>query len=137
MEKRKAQVVIIAKNQLLLLETAKSRGDIFWQNVTGSVEENEDFLIGALREVQEETGIQAQSLIDLGLVFSFVDRFNKTVREKCYLCFLTKTPDIKLSDEHQNYKWIDITKVKDTDYKFPSNFEAFKKSLEMLERYKP
>ena len=137
MEKRKAQVVIIAKNQLLLLETAKSRGDVFWQNVTGSVEENEDFLIGAIREVEEETGITAQSLIDLGLVFTFTDRFNKLAREKCYLLYLPKVPEIKISNEHQSFKWVDITKVKDSDYKFPSNYEAFKKSLEMLERYKP
>lgn len=137
MEKRKAQVVIIAKNQLLLLETAKNRGDVFWQNVTGSVEDNEDFLIGAIREVKEETGIEAQSLIDLGLVFSFTDRFNKLAREKCYLLYLAKVPEIKISNEHQNFKWVEISKVKDSDYKFPSNYEAFKKSLEMLERYKP
>lgn len=136
MEKRKAQVVIIAKNQLLLLETAKSRGEVFWQNVTGSVEENEDFLIGALREVQEETGIKAQSLIDLGIVFSFTDRFNKLAREKCYLLYLPKLPEVQLSLEHQSFKWIEISKVKDTDFRFPSNYEAFKKSLEMLERYK-
>ncbi len=136
MEKRKAQVVIIAKTQLLLLETSKSRGDNFWQNVTGSIEENEDFLIGAIREVFEETGISAQSLIDLGLVFNFIDRFNKNVREKCYLLYLPKTPEVKISEEHQNYRWIDIANVKDGDFKFSSNFEAFKKSLEIMERYK-
>lgn len=137
MEKRKIQVVVIAKNQVLLLETAKSRGEHFWQNVTGSVEDNEDFLMGALREAQEETGILAQSLIDLGLVFNYTDRFNKSVREKCYLLFLQKIPDIKISSEHQNYKWLDILSIKETDYKFPSNFDALKKSLEMLERFKP
>lgn len=136
MEKRKVQVVIIAKNQLLLLQV-KNRGDTFWQNITGSVEDNEDFLIGALRETEEETGIKAPSLIDLGLVFSFTDRFQKVVREKCYLLYLPKIPDVVLSEEHQDFKWIELNKVKETDYKYPSNFEAFKKSIEMLERYKP
>ncbi len=138
MEKRKAQIVIIAKNQLLLLQTAKARGvEPFWQNITGSVEESEDFLTGALRELHEETGIKAQSLIDLGLVFSFTDRFNKLAREKCFLYFSPKPVDIQLSEEHQNFKWIEISKVREIDFKYPSNFEAFKKSLEMLEKFKP
>ncbi len=138
MEKRKAQIVIIAKNQLLLLQTAKARGvEPFWQNITGSIEEHEDYLSGGLRELQEETGIKAQSLIDLGLVFSFNDRFQKLAREKCFLYYSPKAIDIQLSEEHQSFKWIEISKVKETDFKYPSNFEAFKKSLEMLEKYKP
>ncbi len=136
METKKAQIVVIAKNQLLLLQV-KNRGDDFWQNITGHIEGNEDILIGALREVEEETGIHATSLIDLGLVFNFKTRFDKTAREKCYLLYLPKTPEIKISSEHQAYKWVEITKVRESDYKYPSNFEAFRKSLEMLDRYKP
>lgn len=127
---KKVQVVVIDKarapKQLLLLQTKKERGS-FWQNITGSLEEGETFYKGALRELKEETGIEASSLIDLDLGFKFKDRWEKDVLEQVYLCPLEETPkEIKISElEHQDYKWISIDKVKNEHFKYPSNYEAF------------
>lgn len=100
-----------------------------FQNITGSVEENESFDEAAARELNEEIGVNAK-LIDINHSFQFKDRFGFEVLEKVFLCELDKIPEIKLSHEHQAFKWIPINKVTPNDFVFPTNFEAFKKALE-------
>ncbi len=132
-EKRKAQVVILCQDHILLLKCQGRRQDV-WQNVTGSVESHEDFLIGAIRELKEETGIESVSLIDLGLIHRFIDQYQKFVVEKCFLYYSPKKPQIILSEEHSEFQWIPVSKIKETDYTFPSNYQAYKKAKEILER---
>ena len=126
--KQKIQIVTIAENQLLLLQFAKFHNFGF-QNITGSVELGETFLEAAERELQEEIGI-TQELKDIGLEFSFQDQWGYIVTEKVFLNKLDKIPSITLSDEHQSFKWIPIKEVTVGDFVFPTNFDAFKKSLE-------
>lgn len=126
--KQKIQIVTIAQNQLLLLEFARFYPGGF-QNITGSVEDNETFEKGALRELSEETGITAD-LIDIDLNFQFADRWGHEVVEKVFLCHLKNIPSITLSEEHISFKWVPIENVKPEDFVFPSNFEAFRKALE-------
>lgn len=128
--KQKIQIVTIADNRLLLLQFAKYHNEGF-QNITGSVEDQEGFDQAAARELQEEIGIIAP-LKDTGLVFQFLDRWGFMVEEKVFLCHLEKIPSIKLSDEHQSYKWVPIEKVSVKNFVFPTNFEAFQKALEFI-----
>ena len=60
-------VVHTAQLEVLLLERAAHPG--YWQSVTGSQEEGEDLGDTAVREVTEETGIDARRhrLLDWGL----------------------------------------------------------------------
>ena len=127
--KQKIQIVTIAENQLLLLQFAKFHNNGY-QNITGSVEKEETFFDAATRELFEETGLN-KPLIDTQLQFEFLDRWGFKVIEKVFLCKLDKIPTIILSDEHLSYKWIPINKVNLNDFVFPTNFEAFKKSLEL------
>ena len=86
MKKLKTQIVVIAAHNnikyLLLLQTSKERS-YMWQNVTGSVDKNEDFLDAAKRELFEETGINSTP-ISTSLEFCFTDRWNKKVSEKVF-----------------------------------------------------
>ena len=129
MPKEKIQIVTIAENQLLLLQFAKFHNNGF-QNITGSVEKGETFREAANRELFEETGLSGH-LIETPLQFEFLDRWGFKVLEKVFFCKFDKIPSITLSDEHLNYKWIPINKVTLNDFVFPTNFEAFKKSLEL------
>jgi dATP pyrophosphohydrolase len=137
---KKVQVVIIDISRipfsLLLLKTNKKRGE-FWQSVTGSVENEETYHQGALRELQEETGIETDGLVDLDFNFEFMDRFQKQVKEQVYLCLLKKTPgEIKISpEEHTDYKWVKVNELSKEDFKFESNYHAFIKAINHCKKY--
>ena len=131
--KKKIQIVIIAENKLLLLQFAKLYNGGF-QNITGSVEKDETFLEAAHRELEEEIGNSATDLYDLNIDFYFHDQWENDIHEKVFLCQFEKTRTIKLSHEHQNFKWIPIEKVSIKDFVFPSNFKAFQKALEFIEK---
>lgn len=135
MEKsKKVQVVVFRKHEdnlfvLLLLTNEKSGA--FWQNITGSVEAEEDFVEGAKRELHEETQIIAD-VFDTHYEFSFHTRWNKDVVERCFYCFTTHD-SIVLSDEHQDYKWANVKELKNESFKFETNFIAFQKALACID----
>jgi len=131
--KKKIQIVIIAENKLLLLQFAKLYDGGF-QNITGSVEKNESFLEAAHRELEEEIGNSTTDLCDLNCDFYFHDQWKNDVHEKVFLCQFEKIPTIKLSHEHQDFKWIPIEKVSIKDFVFPSNFKAFQKAMEFIKK---
>ena len=127
--KQKVQIVTIAEGQLLLLQFCADRGEGF-QNITGSVEDDETFLEAARRELLEEIGV-ASDLIDLNFSFHFHDRWGCDVEEKVFLYHPNSLPTIKLSPEHQSFKWISVAEVSVEDFAYPTNHQAFLKALEM------
>lgn len=141
--KKKVQVVVLSKDldlglnssQVLLLEfnSKNSQGPIGFQNITGSVEDNESFIQAAKRELLEETGIDSE-VLDCHFDFTFTDRWNNETEciEKLFLCVIKpEYKKIKISNEHQSYKWVDIKLIREIDYTFPSNFIALNKALEL------
>lgn len=127
--KQKVQVVTIAEGQLLLLQFAKFHNEGF-QNITGSVEYDESYLEAARREMLEEIGV-SDNVVDTGMTFHFHDRWGCDVEEKVFLYNPPAKPAIRLSEEHQSYKWIPVSLVRREDFVFPTNFDAFKKALEL------
>lgn len=136
MKHKKIQVCVIAsrknKYYLLRLLTNKRTGG-FWQNITGSVEGKESYKAAAIRELFEETGIdQTQHLKKLDFEIEFFDKWKRSVIEKAYLAQISDTIEIQLSAEHDKFEWLEINKVNEEHFKFPSNFEVFKKACDKL-----
>jgi dATP pyrophosphohydrolase len=103
--------------QVLIMERADKPG--FWQSVTGSIEAGESPYDAAIREVQEETGLDA-------LAYKFEDwqasnvyeiyphwrhRYAPGVTENVEHLFGLELPapvDVQLApDEHVRYEWVD------------------------------
>ncbi len=132
---KKVQIVIANKNEVLLFKTNKKRGS-FWQNVTGSVEGEETFLAGAVREVAEETGLSKIEFIELTPEFSFKDRWEKDVLEKTFLGLIKEDhPKIIIDPkEHDEFKWHPIVDIVSQNYFYSSNYATFIAAVEKLKK---
>jgi len=138
--KRKVQIVILSQNhetkdlEALVFKTNKERGS-FWQNVTGSVEDNESFDDAAVRELIEETGVDPthikQHIFDMESEFFFIDRKERRAQEKVYY-YLGPKWDIKICEEHIDFKWLSAQGIHRDLYKYESNYQALTKALEKI-----
>lgn len=126
--------------KVLLMERADKKG--FWQSVTGSLEENETPKDAAIREVFEETGINASHyhLEDwkLSHIYEIYKhwryRYAPDVTHNTEHIFGLKVPAniaIQLSaDEHVQYLWVDWRDAMDKVFSW-TNVEAIKKLAEI------
>lgn len=98
--------------EYLLLQA--SYGERHWTPPKGHVDPGETDYIAALREVEEETGLDRSK-------FFFYEHFKRLIeyeangKEKEVAYWLAELKDkdtpIKLSREHQDYKWLPIDKA--------------------------
>ena len=109
----------------LLLKRTEERGG-FWQPVTGGVEEGEDLLYAARREVMEETGfLKVKKMYDVRYKFNFKVG-DKDITEYVF-AFEVDSMDVNFSKrEHSEIKW--VTYEEALKYlKWETNKEALKK----------
>ena len=110
-------LIYTADLQVLLMERADKAG--FWQSVTGSLEGDETIEQTAIREVMEETGLDAlkyhlqnwQASNVYEIYPHWRHRYAPGVVENTEHLFGLELPnklDIKLApDEHVRYEWVD------------------------------
>ncbi len=101
--------------QVLLLERADRPG--FWQSVTGSIEAGETPRDAAIREVMEETGLDASQVVDwhISNVYEIYPhwrhRYAPGVTQNIEHIFGLSLPavvPVKLAPaEHLRYEWVD------------------------------
>lgn len=126
--------------QVLIMERADKAG--FWQSVTGSIEGDETPYQAAIREVKEETGLDA-------LTYDFKDwqafntyeiyphwrhRYAEGVTENTEHLFgltLPTTVEISLApEEHIRYEWVDWREAAQRVFSW-TNVDALKRLGEM------
>ena len=137
-EPRSVQVVIFAEaheeRRYLLLRRVQSHGG-FWQSVTGSLERDETHRQAAVREVLEETGIDAreEELIELGVTNTFEiapqwrEKYAPGVTHNEEVCFALEVRECEVRVdpiEHDAYVWETYERAMDLLY-WDSNRRAF------------
>jgi len=108
-------VVIYTRDlQVLLLERRQPAG--FWQSVTGSLEWGENPQAAAMRELAEETGIQAEPRdCHMQQRFPILPQWRQryapeasTNLEHVFALMLPSSCEIRLNPaEHSRYQWLD------------------------------
>ena len=110
MDKISVKAIIVWKNNVLLLKPRNLKGSIGGWDVPGGHVKTQETLTQALvREVYEETGIKIQKAYPIKIL-----KLSNTSVE--YVIFLCKTISNKvvLSDEHTDYRWVQIENVDKT-----------------------
>lgn len=101
----------------------------YWGFVKGNIEENESVKETVLRELEEETGIKDGVFIE-----GFKEENKYTYRREGKLIFKivifllleTNTKEIKISFEHEDFKWC--------DYEEALKIVGYKNSKDLLEK---
>ena len=117
----------------------------FWQMPQGGVDEGEDFLIAAYRELKEETSIENVKLIKeideiityelppylLGIIWK--GKYKGQKQKWFVMRFLGKESEINLNTKNPEFlewKWIGLDKITDVVVKF--KLEVYKKIKEQV-----
>ncbi|OOG25607.1 dihydroneopterin triphosphate diphosphatase [Thioalkalivibrio denitrificans] len=115
--KRPESVLVVVHTldgQVLLLRRREPPD--FWQSVTGSLEWDETPEAAARRELMEETGLEADGLVDCRLQYRFPihtvwrHRYAPDVHENLEHVYLLPLPDVVAvriaPEEHSEYRWL-------------------------------
>lgn len=110
-----AAAFIINDNKLLLVHNPLKG----WETPGGMISEGEDVLEGLQREILEEVGLSVE-VISLSSVMSVVNKqkgYNGIDEIQPLIVFdficTTDNTNVILSNEHDDYMWIELDKVKD------------------------
>jgi 8-oxo-dGTP pyrophosphatase MutT (NUDIX family) len=125
--KRGAGILFTDGKQVLLLKRLKGDHKETWGQPGGGVEQGETPIDAAIRESQEECGN-----FDGYRVADFEEK-DGIHRWTTYLYKVSKPFNCELSEEHSDYKWFDIDKLKSVNLhpQFKKNLPAY---LRMIER---
>jgi len=118
---------------LILLRTEERGG--FWQPVTGNVEKGEVPIDAALRELEEETSMEAVSIVGPVHEFDFFDD-GREQHEVVFGAKIAKGEKIKLSREHEDYRWVEPDEAITSYLKWPGNISGVMKLVKYLQEMK-
>ena len=114
---------LISEDRFLLLKRAQP--PFLWGPPGGHLNLNEDPIIGLKREVLEETGLQIDVL---GPVTTWFGKFHDShLLSIDYLVTIQKG-ELKLSREHENYKWLTINQLQRYQKKYLGSAKGFRLS---------
>lgn len=97
---------------LLVKRSANDSRPNEWELPGGKLEFGENPMDAVTREIEEETGINALFYFPYNVTSTISDNGSKhTIRiyYKCYV--LNPNQEAYLSGEHQDYKWVDVSKI--------------------------
>ena len=142
-------IVVLNKNKKIFVAKRIDNPKNFWQMPQGGVDEGEDYLMAAFRELEEETSIknvelikELDGLINYELPKHLLGKIwngkYKGQRQKWFLMkFLGEDKDINIktkNPEFLEWKWIELDKITDVvvDFKLDVYREVKKKVKNLL-----
>ena len=116
MEKSCGIVLFHSEDFLLIQHSVKSGEKGHWDFPKGHIEGNETELETATRELEEETGINEFQLVNgfKEKIYYNIHKDSKVIpKEVSFFLAKSLTKNVKLSSEHQNYKWLNFRSALD------------------------
>ena len=98
-----------AAAEFLLLHRSGRDGPPFWQGVSGWIEPDEPPHLTALRELREETGLEAVELYSVDSVFDLYAWRRGTVEAIVPFAALVDGRAPRLSEEHNEWRWASLS----------------------------
>ncbi len=107
-----AGIIIVYDKKYLLLNYPKTTRapTEYWGLVKGHIEAGETSKEAALREVKEETGIDAEVINGFMEKITYHFKFNGELIEKSVIFYVgkSKTENVVLSHEHKGFGWFEF-----------------------------
>tara|TARA_B100000579_G_scaffold104445_1_gene83158 strand:+ start:473 stop:934 length:462 start_codon:yes stop_codon:yes gene_type:complete len=101
--------------RFLLLKRAKTKiYEHLWQGVAGKIEAGEAAWEAAIRELKEETGFEPVRIFVADHVSKFYEAHGDWVNMVPVFGIEVEDEEVKLSDEHCEFKWVDFNTAHQT-----------------------
>ena len=101
--------------RFLLLKRAKTKiYEHLWQGVAGKIEAGEAAWEAAIRELKEETGFEPVRMFVADHVSKFYEAHGDWVNMVPVFGIEVEDEEVKLSDEHCEFKWVDFNTAHQT-----------------------
>lgn len=116
---------------LLLKRSPDEKYPNIWQMVTGKIKENEKAFEAALRELKEETGLNALEVYSVPVVNSvYLSESDEVCLIPVFACRVNANSEVRISNEHIEFKWVDEEEANKL-----LNWESQKHSVKLLKNY--
>ncbi|MBR9701678.1 NUDIX domain-containing protein [Candidatus Pacearchaeota archaeon] len=108
-----AKAFIVKGDELFIIKRAKDdvQSPGMWEIPGGRLDLGEDPILGLMREVREETGMYIEVIYPMS-VRHFTRKDGQVITMVIFLC-KPKGGDLKISEEHANFKWSKLKRCKE------------------------
>jgi dATP pyrophosphohydrolase len=120
--------------QILVLQRADdTRCPRAWESVHGTIEPAERPEDAALRELREETGLNAERLYNVTTHAFYLHASNTVQLAIVFAAFVGASPAVSLGEEHQRFEWLSVDEAAER-FAWPREREALRHITTLLGR---
>ena len=105
------------ENKICFLLLKRANNKIYehlWQGVAGKIETGESAWQAALRELNEETGLQPKHMFIADHVSKFYEQIGDRINLVPVFGIEVESEEVRLSDEHTEFRWMDVDEAEET-----------------------